>query len=86
MGLYNVVAPCVVWKLHYTRPTAQPIEVDDETAAPLVESGELTRYGVQENPIGWGFDPVPARPAPGPCADQADSKPTPRRPRKSTED
>lgn len=28
------------------RPTTAPIEVDDEVAAPLVESGELTRYGI----------------------------------------
>lgn len=28
------------------RPTTAPIEVDDEVAAPLVESGELRRYGV----------------------------------------
>lgn len=46
MGFYNVVAPCVVGKLHYARPTTAPIEVDDEVAAPLVESGALTVYGV----------------------------------------
>lgn len=44
MGNYNVIAPCVVGKLHYARPTAQPIEVDDDTAAPLVESGCLVPY------------------------------------------
>lgn len=50
MGFYNVVAPCVVGKLHYARPTAQPIEVDDAEAAELVESGSLTPYqpGVPE--------------------------------------
>lgn len=44
MGLYNVVAPCVVNKLHYVRPTTQPIEVDDAEAGPLVEAGGLTPY------------------------------------------
>ncbi len=44
MGLYHVVKPCVVGKLHYVRPTAQPIEVDDGVAAPLVESGCLEPY------------------------------------------
>lgn len=44
MGFYNVVSPCVVGKLHYARPTTQPIEVDDDTAAPLVESGVLVPY------------------------------------------
>lgn len=43
MGLYNVVAPCVVGNLHYTRPTAAPIEVDDNVARPLVRDGALTR-------------------------------------------
>lgn len=45
MGYYNVVESCVVGKLHYTRPTVQPIEVDDAVAAPLVATGKLTRYG-----------------------------------------
>lgn len=44
MGYYNVVAPCVVDKLHYVRPTTQPIEIDDDTAAPLVEAGSLEPY------------------------------------------
>lgn len=44
MGLYNVVAPCVVGKLHYARPTTQPIEVDDAEAGQLVEAGSLTPY------------------------------------------
>lgn len=45
MGFYNVVRPCVVGKLHYATVPAQPIEVDDDVAAPLVESGDLTPYG-----------------------------------------
>ena len=44
MSFYDVVKPCVVGKLHYARPTAQPIEVDDDVAAPLVESGCLEPY------------------------------------------
>lgn len=44
MGLYNVVAPCVVGKLHYARPTTQPVEVYDAEAGPLVESGCLESY------------------------------------------
>ena len=49
MGFYNVVKPCVVGKLHYARPTVQPIVVDDEAAAPLVESGCLEPYGHHEH-------------------------------------
>lgn len=44
MGFYNVVKPCVVGKLHYVRPTKQPIEVADDVAAPLVEDGSLESY------------------------------------------
>ena len=47
MGLYNVVKPCVVGKLHHVRPTSQPVEVDDATAAPLVEAGCLEPFGPQ---------------------------------------
>lgn len=45
MGYYNVVAPCVIGKLHYAQPTTQPIELDDDVAAPLVTAGALERYG-----------------------------------------
>lgn len=44
MGFFSVLRPCVVGKLHYATVPAQPIEVDDVVAAPLVESGELTPY------------------------------------------
>lgn len=44
MGYYNVVRPCVVGKLHYASIPSQPIEVDDEVAVPLVESGDLAVY------------------------------------------
>lgn len=43
MALYDVVKPCMVGKLHYARPTTQPVEVDDATAAPLVKAGNLSR-------------------------------------------
>lgn len=57
MGLYNVVAPCVVGNLHYARPKAEPIEVDDDVAAPLVEAGGLVPYapGGYSAPV-LGFD------------------------------
>jgi len=45
VGLYNVVQPCCVNGLHYVNPTSQPIQVDDEQAASLVEAGSLTPYG-----------------------------------------
>ena len=44
MGFYNVLEPCVVGKLHYATVPVQPIEVDDDVAAPLVESGSLKAY------------------------------------------
>lgn len=44
MGFYNVVRPCVVGKLHYATVPVQPIEVDDDVAAPLVGSGCLKAY------------------------------------------
>jgi len=45
VSYYNVIRECVVGKLHYAKPTVQPIEVDDETAAPLVAEGALEPYG-----------------------------------------
>lgn len=51
MGLYNVVTPCVVAKRHHVRPTTAPIEVADDLAAQLVESGCLEPYrpgGIKE--------------------------------------
>lgn len=58
MGLYNVVKPCVVAKRHHVRPTTTaPIEVEDEVAAPLIESGCLEPYRpgakVSRHPLGW---------------------------------
>lgn len=44
MGYFNVVRPCVVGKLHYATVPAQPVEVPDDVAAPLVASGDLAPY------------------------------------------
>lgn len=67
MGYYNVVQPCVVGKLHHTRPTTQPIEVDDEAAAPLVQSGCLELYPPRriEGPTGAILDGLITAPASG---------------------
>lgn len=59
MGQYNVVQPCVVAGRHYARPTAQPIAIDDDAAAPLVEAGKL-------EPV---IDSISTPPAPGRQAD-----------------
>ncbi len=94
MGYYNVVRPCVVGKLHYASVPAQPIEVDDEVAAPLVESGDLTRYGVFDEPLlGDGVASVVGTECIAPQLGVGfvegfapDEKPQrPRRPRKSAE-
>ncbi|GAS95465.1 Gp15 protein [Mycolicibacterium canariasense] len=54
MGYYSVVRPCVVGKLHYATVPVQPVEVDDEVAAPLVENGSLQPYepGIAEEKTG----------------------------------
>lgn len=45
MGFYNVVAPCFVpGKGHYTNLPKPPQDIDDDVAAPLVESGFLERH------------------------------------------
>ncbi len=44
MSLYTVTEPCVIDQLHYATVPTQPIEVDDEVAAPLVEAGSLVAY------------------------------------------
>lgn len=62
MSLYTVTEPCVIGQLHYATVPAQPIEVDDELAAPLVETGSLVPYraSVAEALYGVGeqFDEV----------------------------
>ena len=77
MGYYNVVSPCVVGKLHYARPTVQPIVVDDDTAAPLVESGCLEAYcpGKREALAVWTLKP------PQDWSGVSDEPPKPRRSR-----
>lgn len=47
MSLYTVTEPCVIGQLHYATVPAQPIEVDDELAAPLVEAGSLVPFRAQ---------------------------------------
>lgn len=65
MGRYIVVTPCAVGDLHYAQVPAEPIEVDDALAAPLVESGALAPFG---------------DPAPQADADEAgDPEPAPQR-------
>lgn len=78
MGYYNVVRPCVVGKLHYASVPSQPIEVDDEVAAPLVESGDLAVYQpgcyvAPQIPSGWVEGATPT--AGGPY-DVSDGEPT----------
>lgn len=58
MGYYSVLEPCVVGKLHYATVPVQPIEVDDDVAAPLVESGSLKPYapgGVTDGLVGVSY-------------------------------
>lgn len=71
MGFYNVVRPCVVGKLHYASVPVQPIEVDDEVAAELVESGDLTPYAPGSGPVPSG-EPTEYAPA-GALAEVFDS-------------
>ena len=51
MTYYNVIQPCVIAGKHYVRPTVQPIEVDDDVAAPLLADGAVTRYLTSEAPV-----------------------------------
>ena len=44
MGLYVVSEPVVIDGLHYATVPADPIEVDDELAGPLVEAGSLVPF------------------------------------------
>ena len=75
MGLYTVVKPCVVGLLHYVRPTAAPIEVDDDVAAPLVAAGSLVSYGAEKTAADPGTFPLVApeadKPVRGPRARKA---------------
>lgn len=61
MSYYTVVTPCVVGTLHYATIPAQPIEVDDALAAPLVASGSLMPYPIPSATVDdENRDPVPA--------------------------
>lgn len=58
MSYYTMTQPGVVGQRHYIRVPAQPIEVDDKTAADLVASGLLVPYPAPAN------EPAPAEDAP----------------------
>lgn len=77
MGYFNVLRPCVVGKLHYATVPSQPIEVDDDVAAPLVKTGCLKPYqpGVHVAPkLSLGFvDGLPNVPLSVPSAEALES-------------
>lgn len=87
MGLYNIEKPCVVGQLHYVHVPDQPIEVDDDVAAPLVEAGDLSPYHAAAADtlygVGEQFDEVADA-----IAESAEAAPVekPRTRRKVTED
>ena len=90
MGYYNVLEPCVVGKLHYATVPSQPIEVDDEVAAPLVEAGYLKPYppGVQsiKADLEGAFGAINAIALADPVEDPEKPAPRPRGRRKVDED
>lgn len=86
MGLYNVVAPCVVGNLHYARPTTAPIEVNEDVAEPLVANGSLEPYRPAGDvaPPTLGFDEsLPWIGADDPVDDEPPTNPPPPRARGS---
>ncbi|HNM85351.1 MAG TPA: hypothetical protein PKI77_12595 [Mycobacterium sp.] len=83
MGLYTVVKPCVVGLLHYVRPTTAPIEVDDDAAAELVESGSLVAYQSAVSEWDKAADAITESAAP---PAEVVEKSTPRTRRKAAED
>lgn len=88
MGLYNVVAPCVVNEFHFTRCSTKPIEVDDEVALPLVVAGKLEPVGVFVAPaLGVDFaEPFAVVVAESDEDVEADETPARRRARRRPED
>lgn len=94
MGFYSVLKPCVVGKLHYATVPVQPIEVDDDVAAPLIEAGSLKQYqpgcyvAPQLSPLGWTEDAKPSEVGPyaessEPVDDEPPTNPPPPRARSS---
>lgn len=66
MSYYTLTKPGVVGQRHYIRVPAQPIEVDDKTAADLVASGLLLPYpavAVEPAPADEGATPPADPPA-----------------------
>lgn len=61
MGLYVVTEPVVIDGLHYATVPVDPIEVDDELAAPLVEVGSLVPFrapvaGISDEALAAGVE------------------------------
>ncbi|RFZ15020.1 hypothetical protein VIMS_02450 [Mycobacterium marinum] len=83
MGRYSVAGPCSLMvdgrAVHYTRPDSRLIEVDDETAAPLVDEGKLT----PQRPLAPPAPPSPPEPTHAaevePVAEAVEDGPSPRR-------
>lgn len=76
MGLYNVMYPCVIGTVHHTRATALPIEVDDEVAAPLVESKHLRPFGPRPEEVTDAVvEQVTTAPVQSPAASGGGDKP-----------
>ena len=84
MSLYTVTEPVVIGQLHYATVPSQPIEVDDELAAPLVEAGSLVPYRAAVFVEPFAPDAFKLPDPDAPLADPAESKPRTRR--KATED
>ena len=89
MSLYTVTEPCVIGQLHYATVPTQPIEVDDEVAAPLVEAGSLVAYRAavptDHTGVAEGDPNVDLLPT-GDFAPAVEPVEKPRRPRKAAED
>lgn len=89
MSLYTVTEPCVIGQLHYATVPTQPIEVDDEVAAPLVEAGSLVAYRAavptDHTGVAEGDPNVDLLPT-GDFAPADEPVEKPRRPRKAAED
>lgn len=90
MGLYVVTEPVVIDGLHYATVPADPIEVGDELAAPLVEAGSLVPFRapvVHKSALDWSEVPADADRSDGPYADpEQPAKPSRARSRKPAED
>lgn len=88
MGLYNVIQPCeAVFNgaaVQFVRPTEefQPVEIDDDAAAPLVAEGKLSPYAPGGDPTSADESPAEQQPP----AEPPVSLSRPRRPRRGEGD